>query len=1035
MWHSNLLCNEALMLRQREEQKMIHRVSFAVVVLIVLSFASLGKTDTTHTYNYSPTGSSMMSVWSLKNGGSYWSALFQGTLGDHSLRIDNIFDAYGETYPNWGAYVWNAPYYNEVIVRVRFYYNRDGYLGTFNPALFADSQAINSTGDAGTVSNVRWTLPGANNLNGTYEQVFDPSEGITSIGLGFTDTTSDTQNYVYFDQISIDTVRKSESSSQTPLVMDQYVQVSDGHFSYNGSRLRLWGINFVCNVKQTLADLPLSFERIADAGFNGVRLNLFSGTFLSGQTTDSWHVPTTVKGSDSSIDRLDCAIALAKERGMFFWLSFDLDQLRAGDYNILADNGTRTQWVALAASQSAKYLVYLDQRAAAAHIAYAKAILNHVNPYTGKRYADEETIGLCEIFNENSFLGNFSPTVLYPTLPDFVKNQINTKLNSWLLSKYGTNSALVTAWKVSGTSNMYSDETLNSSTVRFDFGPLNSGTRPKDMMQFTAWLYNDYNQRFISEVRAVGQTGKGIAVIPITPSGEFDFSLLRYYGAQMSGDFVSNGQYGLACRPWETSTTDAFYPFKSRLTSHPFFEQPVDLMRVKGKPYVFYEVNDYRPNPFGVEFPIRIAAQMSWQDGDAVFWFNWDDSGYLPRLSSDLSYTQARLPMPDSNYPNAGLILACDEVKLAAIRSAGTIFKKGLLPCATSPFEWTIGKNHLFAPNPASWNELEWWVRYYAWRQGVRVIFNPAVNSSSVPGIALGNSLNQGDYVRYDWNDTKPGTVQINAPAARAIVGFTGSSVDLGDLNISGINGTFSSIIVAAEDTLPLAQSKSILVTLTRNSVNTGYSFNIANLTGSGGLDDVVRALSAPGGNVGTSPVVVDRVSATFSAPWLAGMKYKKYDFARRCFAWGFVSGTNPTLTVSATEPLYYMKLIKTQMIPGDANDDGMVDVGDLGILAANYGAATQAGFMTGDFNADNVVDVGDLGILAANYGYGSANTANFNADAAALGLVTVNTDTQDDSSEADDPASLMGCNALGLPLIMGLLAFAVLGITGRQFS
>jgi hypothetical protein len=56
--------------------------------------------------------------------------------------------------------------------------------------------------------------------------------------------------------------------------------------------------------------------------------------------------------------------------------------------------------------------------------------------------------------------------------------------------------------------------------------------------------------------------------------------------------------------------------------------------------------------------------------------------------------------------------------------------------------------------------------------------------------------------------------------------------------------------------------------------------------------------------------------------------------------------------------------------IPGDANRDGMVNVGDLGILAYNYGTPTDATWSMGDFNGDGKVNVGDLGILAGNYGY-----------------------------------------------------------------
>ena len=55
---------------------------------------------------------------------------------------------------------------------------------------------------------------------------------------------------------------------------------------------------------------------------------------------------------------------------------------------------------------------------------------------------------------------------------------------------------------------------------------------------------------------------------------------------------------------------------------------------------------------------------------------------------------------------------------------------------------------------------------------------------------------------------------------------------------------------------------------------------------------------------------------------------------------------------------------------PGDADENRMVNVIDLGILATNYG--DMSGTMEwgdGDFTGEGNVDVTDLGILATNYG------------------------------------------------------------------
>lgn len=57
--------------------------------------------------------------------------------------------------------------------------------------------------------------------------------------------------------------------------------------------------------------------------------------------------------------------------------------------------------------------------------------------------------------------------------------------------------------------------------------------------------------------------------------------------------------------------------------------------------------------------------------------------------------------------------------------------------------------------------------------------------------------------------------------------------------------------------------------------------------------------------------------------------------------------------------------------LPGDANDDGKVDLTDFGILKTNFGSGTALG--QGDFNADAHVDLTDFGILKQNFGLSGA--------------------------------------------------------------
>jgi probable HAF family extracellular repeat protein len=53
----------------------------------------------------------------------------------------------------------------------------------------------------------------------------------------------------------------------------------------------------------------------------------------------------------------------------------------------------------------------------------------------------------------------------------------------------------------------------------------------------------------------------------------------------------------------------------------------------------------------------------------------------------------------------------------------------------------------------------------------------------------------------------------------------------------------------------------------------------------------------------------------------------------------------------------------------GDANLDGAVNVGDLGILALNWSQSGKT-WLQADFTGEGTVDLGDLGVLAANWGW-----------------------------------------------------------------
>ena len=72
---------------------------------------------------------------------------------------------------------------------------------------------------------------------------------------------------------------------------------------------------------------------------------------------------------------------------------------------------------------------------------YARALLSHVNPFTGASYAKDPCVAIVEINNENSLL-----QLKLASLPDYYRADILKKWNAWLKARYGTTEKLTAAW-------------------------------------------------------------------------------------------------------------------------------------------------------------------------------------------------------------------------------------------------------------------------------------------------------------------------------------------------------------------------------------------------------------------------------------------------------------------------------------------------------------------------------------------------------------------------------------------------------------
>ena len=86
-------------------------------------------------------------------------------------------------------------------------------------------------------------------------------------------------------------------------------------------------------------------------------------------------------------------------------------------------------------------------------------------------------------------------------------------------------------------------------------------------------------------------------------------------------------------------------------------------------------------------------------------------------------------------------------------------------------------------------------------------------------------------------------------------------------------------------------------------------------------------------------------------------------------------------MTNSANISLTEGFLISASSLPGDANEDGKVDINDLTIVLAHYGQTGMA-WAQGEFTGDGTVDINDLTIVLAHYNQTSGASAAGNLSA-----------------------------------------------------
>ncbi|MBN1418183.1 MAG: right-handed parallel beta-helix repeat-containing protein [Planctomycetes bacterium] len=225
------------------------------------------------------------------------------------------------------------------------------------------------------------------------------------------------------------------------------VVVRDGHLAFErGGRARFWGTNLsgeACFPPPELA--PRLADRLAKFGFNLVRFHGMDagwGRWLFDRRSGG-----TRRLDPEALERLDRIVAELERRG----ISINLN-LHVGRRFAAADGVAEAEWLGYA-----KYATIFDPRLIELQKEYARSLLAHRNPHTGRTYAEDPAVIIVELTNENSLFGGWTrgylrgeqrgrPASGWADIPPFYGAELTRFYNAWLLESYGDRAKLAAAW-------------------------------------------------------------------------------------------------------------------------------------------------------------------------------------------------------------------------------------------------------------------------------------------------------------------------------------------------------------------------------------------------------------------------------------------------------------------------------------------------------------------------------------------------------------------------------------------------------------
>ncbi|MEM1581452.1 MAG: beta-galactosidase [Candidatus Bathyarchaeia archaeon] len=538
----------------------------------------------------------------------------------------------------------------------------------------------------------------------------------------------------------------------------------DGHLYAGDKRIKFLGVN-ICGSAAfpKKEDAEKIAARLAKFGVNIVRFHHMDAPWESFNIFNR-SAGGTRRLNEQALDRLDYFIAMLKNNGIYIDLNLLVSrQLSSAD-------GLPTE-IDIVSWKDQQVLGFFVEEIMSLHMEYARLLLTHYNPYTNSIYAQEPSIAVIEIVNEQGLLQGWLGGVI-DNFPGSFKERLREKWNKYLLNKYSSTEVLMKTWGMTVKGRLEDGSVDIFMLNKFDDKTLSA---KRDWIEFLWDLEEKYFKRmykYLKEDLGV----KSLIIGTITSCSAINIQ------AQL--DIIDTHNYWhhpeFPGTPWDPVN---WYVINKPMVNNPEGSTIPDLAlrRVYGKPHFVTEYNHPAPNMYDAETVVTLAAYAALQDWDGIFLFdygrldNWDSRMIRGYFDVDQHPTKMATLIPaylmfvrgDVN-PSNGLIVAPinkkDEIDIIAERRT---------------WAWRlIDGAHIGIQRSAP----------LVYRTALMVEGGPAPSGALMPQeINVQGPIYESDNKQVIWDVTKKdkGLIIVNSSRSLALIGFCGyEKYDFGNVII-----------------------------------------------------------------------------------------------------------------------------------------------------------------------------------------------------------------------------------------------------------